>query len=124
MPNHVHLLVHLPENITVTRFLASIKQPVSFRALKWIEEHKPEILKDLIVKHGKKEIRRFWQQGGGYDRNIFSDEALFKTVEYIHNNPVRLGLVEYPENWNWSSAGFWIKEDIRGIKIDVPPMWT
>jgi len=27
-----------------------------------------------------------------------------KAVQYVHENPVRRGLVERPEDWRWSSA--------------------
>jgi len=50
---------------------------------------------------------RFWQRGGGYDRNLVSKQAVLNSIEYIHNNPVRKGLVKSPEDWNWSSAGFY-----------------
>ena len=32
---------------------------------------------------------RFWQRGGGYDRNITDPATLRVMIEYIHNNPVR-----------------------------------
>jgi hypothetical protein len=28
-------------------------------------------------------------------------------IDYIHNNPVRLGLVDHPTDWPWSSARFY-----------------
>jgi hypothetical protein len=30
--------------------------------------------------------------------------ALYLMIDYIHNNPVRRGLVANPEDWEWSSA--------------------
>ena len=46
-----------------------------------------------------------WQEGGGYDRNIYSRDELAQKLAYIHINPVRRGLCDQPESYLWSSAG-------------------
>jgi len=43
----------------------------------------------------------FWQKGGGYDRNYITPKEIIKQVNYIHDNPVRKGLVDGPEEWDW-----------------------
>jgi hypothetical protein len=50
------------------------------------------------------ETHRFWQPGGGFDRNVRSEEELWRETCYVHDNPVRRGLVERAEDWAWSSA--------------------
>ena len=47
---------------------------------------------------------RFWQRGGGYDRNVFEPATVLQMIEYVHNNPVRRGLVEKATDWIWSCA--------------------
>ena len=47
---------------------------------------------------------RFWQPGGGYDRNINTSEEYEEKLNYVHNNPVERGLVQSPTEWRWSSA--------------------
>jgi putative transposase len=61
--------------------------------------------------------RRFWQPGGGYDRNITSTEALRAMIDYIHANPVRRGLVARPEDWEWSSARWYA--GLRPVKLEM-----
>jgi len=39
-------------------------------------------------------------------------------MDYIHYNPGRRGLVESPEEWYWSSAGFWVKGIEGPVEID------
>jgi putative transposase len=51
---------------------------------------------------------RFWQNGGGYDRNIRDHRELRRVIDYVHENPVKKGLVEKPEDWFWSSARDWM----------------
>jgi putative transposase len=50
---------------------------------------------------------RFWQRGGGYDRNLRTTRDIHEKIQYIHNNPVRRGLVDRPGDWAWSSYGMW-----------------
>lgn len=61
---------------------------------------------------------RFWQRGGGYDRNIVTDHKLVEKIHYIHNNPVQRGLVDQPTDWKWSSARFY--EGLGGIGPEGP----
>jgi hypothetical protein len=32
---------------------------------------------------------RFWQRGGGHDRNLMESTAIWAEIDYIHANPVR-----------------------------------
>jgi putative transposase len=105
MPEHVHLLVYpgeVPERMA--DFLRALKEPVGRKAITYLESHAPQWLERLTVREGTRIRRRFWQPGGGYDRNITSIAALRAMIDYIHANPVRRGLVARPEDWEWSSA--------------------
>ncbi len=44
----------------------------------------------------------FWQRRY-YDFNVWSKKKLDEKMHYIHQNPVRRGLVAQPEDWKWSS---------------------
>ena len=50
------------------------------------------------------ETFRFWQPGGGFDRNLWNSQAIHKAIEYIEANPVRKKLAVIPEEFKWSSA--------------------
>ncbi len=39
-------------------------------------------------------------------------------IDYIHANPVRRGLVERPEEWEWSSARWYGGTRSVGIEMD------
>ncbi|MDA0590521.1 MAG: hypothetical protein O2820_21470 [Planctomycetota bacterium] len=53
---------------------------------------------------------RFWQEGPGFDRNLFGPEAITASMDYIHLNPVKRGLCEKATDWKWSSARFYLGE--------------
>jgi len=42
-------------------------------------------------------------------------------VNYIHQNPVRAGLVERAEDYRWSSARHWLKcpRDDEPLRVDL-----
>ena len=122
MPEHVHLTV-MPqrEEYKTSMFLKSVKQSVGRRAINYLQRHNPQWLERLTVRLpcGKLE-RHFWQDGGGYDRNIRKVKTLIHSIHYIHANPVRRGLVERPADWLWSSAGWYDGE--RDVKLKMDPM--
>jgi putative transposase len=52
--------------------------------------------------HAAAQQHEFWQPGF-YDFNVFSPAKLEQKVNYIHANPVAWGLVESPEEYEYSS---------------------
>jgi putative transposase len=118
MPEHVHLLVYpgnAPERMA--RFLQAVRQPVARRAIHYWKSNAPDWLARLTVREGKRIRHRFWQPGGGYDRNLTSAEALRAIIDYLYANPVRRGLVAKVEDWEWSSARWYA--GIRPVKLEM-----
>lgn len=107
MPEHVHILIcPRQETYSIAEILWAIKQPVSRRALIYLRKNKPEGLKWLATGQLRSPYH-FWQTGGGYDRNMTSVSTINKAIQYIHENPVRRGLVAHPSEWLYSSARDW-----------------
>jgi putative transposase len=72
-----------------------------------LRRHAPAYLERLRDEQPNGDVHyRFWQRGGGYDRNVIEPATLLEMIEYMHNNPVRRGLVETAADWIWSSARF------------------
>ena len=76
------LLMSEPQRGTLAEALKSLKQGVSRRLIG--------------------DAEHFWQKRY-YDFNIRSDEQFVEKLGYIHRNPVRRGLCDRPEDWEWSS---------------------
>ena len=64
-------------------------------ALNYFKEK--EIVPDLLKRNS------IWQKEY-WDRFIRDHNHFIKAVEYIHQNPVKAGLVKNAEEWSWSSA--------------------
>jgi putative transposase len=118
MPEHVHLLLcPRREDYSISRILQAIKQPVSRKALAFLREHRPSDMERLATGQRTRPCR-FWRKGGGYDRNITRVATLVETVHYIHNNPVRRGLVQTAAQRRYSSAAQWQGIDTGPIEVD------
>ncbi len=93
--------------------------------MQYLQKHEPQWLPKLTRTRGKKTERLFWQSGGGYDRNITEPKTLEATADYIHENPVRRGLVDKATDWSWSSARWYAgvcDEASQQVKIDAMPV--
>ncbi len=79
MPDHLHFFVRGDQ---------------SFALGKWVKGLKRAILKAFP----DEQECSFWQPGF-FDHLLRSDESYAQKWEYVRQNPVRVGLVESPENW-------------------------
>ncbi|TWT99223.1 Transposase IS200 like protein [Botrimarina colliarenosi] len=126
MPEHAHLIVLPLGETKISQILTTIKQSTSKRALLWLRDNAPDFLEKLRdIQPNGKESHRFWQRGGGYDRNLRSINDIYEKVAYIHDNPVRRGLAQRAVDWRWSSAAAWLDNGDDPLSIDrgsVPPL--
>jgi putative transposase len=118
MPEHAHLLLWpMRPTYDISSILSTIKLPR--RAQNFVGEHAPSFLSRMADVQPNGNVHyRFWQRGGGYDRNSFESKTIWKQIEYIHANPVRRGLCKCPEDWHWSSAGVYAGLRDGPISID------
>lgn len=105
MPEHIHLIVAPnDQSVKIGEWIGRVKSDVGRKAVAWLQRESPDWLDRIRVQEGAVTRHRFWQPGGGYDRQITNAATLLKMIDYIHMNPVRRGLVNRPEEWEWSSA--------------------
>lgn len=88
MPNHVHVLIEVMKNISLSSILHS-----------WRSFSSNEINK-LLNRSG-----RLWMPEY-FDRFIRDNDHFNNVIDYIHNNPVKAGLVKEATDYKWSSAGY------------------
>ena len=104
MDNHLHLVAE------GERLGATIKEFKSYTA-KGIIELATDEGKDWLLnqfeffkaRHKTESRYQVWQEGF-HPQLLDSEEMLTQKVEYIHENPVKAGLVEKAEDWWYSSA--------------------
>ena len=89
MTNHIHLAVQVGD-VPLSR----IMQNVSFRYTRYMNRR-------------KKQVGHLFQ--GRYKALLIdADRYLLELVRYIHNNPVRAGMIKTPEKYDWSSHNVYL----------------
>jgi REP element-mobilizing transposase RayT len=91
MPNHVHALFQTMEGWSMNAVVGSWKT-FTANAI------------GRIVRQPNEPVPHVWHPEF-WDRFIRNESHLTAALAYIHNNPVKAGLVSHPEDWPWSSAG-------------------
>ncbi|HEX2836905.1 MAG TPA: transposase [Phycisphaerales bacterium] len=118
MPEHVHLLVRPRPDHRLDAVLRGLKTSVAKRVVaRWRELDAP-ILRDIMAQDNSV---RFWQKGGGFDRNVRDSSEFCREVHYIHRNPVERELVIEPQDWHWSSVRWWMGHKGGEVECDPPP---
>lgn len=106
MPDHMHCLWTLPpEDANYAKRWGLIKRYVSCRCRQFTNEN--ELTPSQKNRH---ELslwqRRFWKH---QIRNL---QDFNKHMDYIHFNPVKHGLCEFPYQWQWSTIHKYIKKGV------------
>jgi len=126
MPEHVHMLIWPHEGVKISPILKLLKLPVTQQAIGYLRKENPSFLDRMLdVQPNGNRAYRFWQRGGGYDRNMRTVREIHEKLVYIHLNPVRRKLVARAEDWPWSSARAWSCNVHEPLKIDresFPPL--
>ena len=86
MPDHVHILMTIPGEVSLEKAMQLIKGGFSFRAKKDLGFHS-----------------EIWMRGYS-DVRILDDRSFQRHREYIENNPVKAGLVGKPEEYPFGTA--------------------
>ena len=94
MPNHVHVLFQALESWSMARIVASWKSYTGRR----LSLGPPRSSVALALPRRRVWHREYW------DRFIRDEEHFQVARDYIHQNPVKAGLVRRAEDWEWSSA--------------------
>jgi putative transposase len=107
LDNHFHAILAGPE---VARTIADLKKFTAHEILRQLEiDGRDWLLNQLRfyrAKHKWASEHQVWQEGV-HPQSILSDKIMFQKLEYLHNNPVKRGLVAAPEDWRYSSAHEW-----------------
>ncbi|MFN3851084.1 MAG: REP-associated tyrosine transposase [Spirosomataceae bacterium] len=109
MSNHIHVIMQ-SKNGKLSDLVRDFKKFTASNILKMIQ-NEPESRKDWMLKrfefaaksHGRNDIFQFWKYGS-HPECIFTQKFLWSKLDYIHQNPLRAGWVEKPEDYLYSSA--------------------
>ena len=100
LPDHWHGIIYPRYPLTISKVLKSIK-----------------LTSTSGINRLRGETGELWQ-GRFFDHALRTVQKYHEGVHYIHQNPVRRGLVERPEEWRWSSMGSYLRREQISLPID------
>jgi putative transposase len=116
MPDHLHAITDAI--LKPSKVLQYINGIISRRVIDHLKEHGHNASLQKL-RHETKE-RQYRYSLWDHHNNLFSitsEDTLMQKVNYIHQNPVRAGLVESAEDYLWSSVRLW-----QGNPLDSEPV--
>jgi putative transposase len=124
MPEHVHLLLSEPQSDG-----GPLKPGVGLSGNPlWLKGDSQHTLADALKSLKQGVSRRlldtgehFWQKRY-YDFNIRNYPQFEQKLRYIHWNPVKAGLCERPEDWEWSSFRHYATG--AAGRVEIESEWT
>ena len=119
MPNHLHMIVFDEkfDNERLRQTLVDFRKFTGRKLAGFIDNNLPESLAMVIrSKELTDRERQVWQPGW-HSEGLVSESFWKQKMDYIHENPVRKGRVRLPEEWRYSSAGYWLNGDEGDIPI-------
>lgn len=119
MTNHLHLIISAKEGSKLSGILRDFKSFTAKSFLNEMQEGK-ESRRDWLLymfqyyakKHKRSQTHMLWQHDN-HPIALWSANVIQTKLKYIHENPVRAGLVNKPRDWKYSSAANY--EGIKGL---------
>lgn len=106
MPDHLHVITDGARRTSDTlRFLNGIS---SRRVIDYLKQHNHTSSLAKLRDAGKERghLYSLWV-GHSHALPLFSESLFMQRVNYLHQNPVRAGLVEQAEDYRWSGVRCW-----------------
>jgi len=107
MPNHIHMVLFFGDQPRIPEFMRDLKKYTSTKIRQNLDhDHRSALIEKLRFEKGMQRFK-VWKER--YDAVIIRDQRVLATkINYIHENSVRKGLVENPEDWEFSSAKYYL----------------
>ncbi|MFD0931579.1 transposase [Psychroflexus salinarum] len=124
MTNHVHLIFRSIGGLHPANLLGDFKRFTSKAIVKCIASHPKENRKEFLLGQFKKAAQKasnvndyqFWRHDN-QPIELWSNKVIAQKINYVHQNPVKAGLVLRPENYKYSSAKDYSGE--KGLLDDI-----
>lgn len=124
MPEHYHFLVWFPHERRFTSFLRDFKSLVGKQVLDWMRLEQLSALMSRFrlesVPNRRRDPRFCVLQYGNVVKPFEGGaRVLMQKVNYVHDNPVRAGLVSKAEEYPYSSMRDYLGEQSSLVQVDV-----
>lgn len=104
MSNHMHMICAATEGFELSDILRDMKKFTATAIVDAIDGNKTESRRNWLMWLLKQNGNiQFWQEGN-HPEEVRSADFFRQKLNYIHQNPVRAGIVEKEEEYRYSSA--------------------
>ncbi len=111
MSTHLHLIISKNGEVLLENIMRDLKKFTSSKIIKTIQSNPEEKNRDRMIKIFERMGRKnpnnkkyqFWQQDN-HPIELTNNKMVENVLAYIHNNPVKKGYVDKPEDFIWSSS--------------------
>ena len=121
MPNHVHLVVKVSEGKAISQCIGNLKRMTSRQISSRLELEGNAALITRLQEAAAKEPAedcRIWKPR--FDCLTLNDiDTIRQKIAYIHNNPIKAGLVMQAVDWPYSSARAYAGLPNGGVPVDT-----
>lgn len=122
MPTHFHRIVEVqPEIRTISEIMRDLKKYSAWDLMEALEK---DGRKDLIglfkgaAEGNPRQKRKFWMER--FDDEVIRNVEMLRTkLNYIHYNPIKAGLVAEPEDYKYSSARNYVRNDQSVLFVET-----
>ncbi len=121
MPTHLHAIVfdHEYDTARLTQSLDAFRRYTGRTLADDAIRNQPPVFSEVFRQAaGPDRHRRFWQPTR-HPLAIRAARFWKQKLDYIHANPVRKGLVQYPEDWRFSSARCYVTGNTAGNDVVI-----
>ncbi len=109
MSNHFHLIWQMSGDHKRDDVHRDFLKFTSQQILRVLRNEKSDIQEKLLVQSKDRKYQVWERNSLGVP--LWSPEVFWQKLDYIHFNPVKAGLCEYPEEYKYSSAGLYLKNE-------------
>jgi putative transposase len=111
MPNHIHLLWKISDGFERSNVQGALFSFTAHSFKKYLKANYPETLEKHYVNNVDRSYQ-FWERESMV-KECWSRSFFIQKLEYIHYNPCQphWDLANIPEEYKWSSAAFYEKND-------------
>jgi putative transposase len=109
MINHFHLIWQINGDHSRENVQRDFLKYTGQQLLKHLRNDNSPVLQELLV-NAKDRKHQVWERNS-LGIPLWTSNVMWQKLDYIHNNPVRAGLCQYPWDYQHSSARFYLKNE-------------
>jgi len=117
MPDHLHLIVN-PRDGRIRKLMGKLKSQSARSIIAALPDWSFDVGRDA----SGRPLHQVWQESFKA-LPLWSDWMIWQKINYIHNNPVRAGLVTSAGEYRWSSFGAFYSSEANSAQIDRDWWW-